>query len=235
MGVTYLWPERVEGTVGTGTLGHEYVDGSVGTGTLGRERGNGSMGMGVLCQKQLNNTSYWCPFFIFCGDFAIVLGLYWLCCILELCQQYFCRILLIGVFVSAVVCCVCHCFILLLWFCHVIWFTLWLFCLHGESRVTICCSFCHGWLLVTVSWYVRCFGSSVVVGWYTTIEFFGQYEDGKIIYTMQQYELSLFWFLLWFFIVLGLSQYWFCGIMMALQGCYHHDSSIRISASRWIW
>ena len=102
MGVTYLGPERVEGTVETGTLGREYVDGSVGTATLGRERGNGSMGMGVLCQKQLNNTSYWCPFFDFCGDFFIVLGLSRLCCILEVCQQYFCGILLIGVFVSAV-------------------------------------------------------------------------------------------------------------------------------------
>ena len=60
----------------------------------------------------------------FCGDFAIVLGLYRFYCILELCQQYFCLNLLIGVFGSAFVCCVCHCFILLLWFCHVIWFTL---------------------------------------------------------------------------------------------------------------
>ncbi len=123
MGVTYLGPERLEGTVGTRKLGREYVDGSVGTGTLERERGDGSMGMGVWCQKQLNNTSYWCPVFDSFGDFAIVLGLYRLCCILGLCQQYFCRILLIGLFVSAVVCCVCHCFILLWWFFHIIWFT----------------------------------------------------------------------------------------------------------------
>mgnify|MGYP006210645069 CR=1 FL=1 len=112
MGVTYLGLECVEGTVGTGKLGREYVDGCIGTGTLGRESGNGGMGIGMWCLKQLNNMSYWCPIFDSCGDFAIVLGLYRLCCILGLCQQYFCRILLIGVCVSAVVCCVCHCFIL---------------------------------------------------------------------------------------------------------------------------
>ena len=76
MGVTYLGPEHLEGTVGTRKLGREYVDGSVGTGILGRERGDGSMGIGVWCQKQLNNTSYWCPVFDSCGDFAIVLGLF---------------------------------------------------------------------------------------------------------------------------------------------------------------
>ena len=62
--------------MGTVTLGHEYVDGSIGTGTLGRESGDGSMGMGVLCQKQLNNTSYWCPFFLFS---VVILPLCWVC------------------------------------------------------------------------------------------------------------------------------------------------------------
>ena len=123
-GFTYLGLECVEGTVGTGKLGREYVDGCVGTGTLGRESGNGGMGIGMWCQKQLNNMSYWCPVFDSCGDFTIVLGLFQLCCILGLCQQYFCHILLIVVFGSAFVCYVCHCFILLWWLCHVIWFTL---------------------------------------------------------------------------------------------------------------
>ena len=90
MGVTYLGLECVEGTVGTEKLGREYVDGCVGTGTLGRESGNGGMGIGMWCQKQLNNTSYWCPVFDSCGDFAIVLGLllYRLCSIMTVAQGW---------------------------------------------------------------------------------------------------------------------------------------------------